>query len=304
MAEPASESILALLLKAVDEIKKVLYGQDDKKKLVQFKSPELNKRVGSFIINGDVNAPIIVVQQDEAISFGRVDNPIIKEKLEKGNKDTEVVESHFSEEYKDVLKHELRTEYSYLFIKNLDVKYKALIKASQYVKELYENGDQDIAQKRKEELVTDYESYGRKFCNLYTEDYIPEVLQYINEVKLVDKLAIQFLLDHIVNYNGILFVHQWTEEGDVIKKIRAFLVTNLNYIAIHGCGSNTKKVKQIKTAIETNISKKELEGYELKDKLTSKEESNKIKRHSIFIFNEKGRKTYEEFQNRIFKGFI
>ena len=60
----------------------------------------------------------------------------------------------------------------------------------------------------------------------------------------------------------------------------------------------------MKRMLDSKVAKVGEGKYEIKEKHTAKDSSNKTNRHSIFIFNDKGKSTYEDFQNKIFKGFI
>ncbi len=294
---------LGVLFKAVAKLLELLSSAKDK--IFRYKDEKTNKKVQDLIINGDVNAPIFIVSRNGQISFGSMEwekyNGWIKNRLEKG-RPTSIVNTKFNKEYTEYEEFYSESEYPYPFIKLLDAEYRGLIKASMYVKRLYDVGDRDTAGRRKEELTSTYKN-GRKFCNLYTEGYLPQVLENIKDVGLTDKNMIQQLLEYIVSYKGVHFVHNNTNDSVMLAEIYDNIAIKLDYIAIHGTDSSIEKVKMLLPEIKKMINGTD---YSITDRLKPLDKTKKgdVHRYAIYVYNGKGKKTYIEFMDGVFKGFI
>ncbi len=292
------DPITAFLLKAAEFLlSKIKSGP---KQPFRFKNEELNQELKNYAINAN-NPNVFIIEKGAHVYFGNVSTnaEVIKELLSKGS-NSELVYPDFEEEYKDYSEYNKTHEFPFPFVNELSAKFKGLIKASQYIKDLYEAGDRDIAAQRKEELGRD-NIFVRHFCNLYTAGYIPEALGYINDIGLRDKEIIEKILVDITAYESIFFVHKKTSEAEIIEKISDLIKQNKKYIAVHGAGSNVSKVKKIGQAYEESLKGSP---YVFKEKPTpSQEAPNGVARHSIFIFNNDGERIYNEFNNGSFKGF-
>ncbi|HLC92698.1 MAG TPA: hypothetical protein VJH23_03250 [archaeon] len=298
MSVVGSIPVVGPWLEALGELLKILPILKDK--FLKFKNPELNKGLKQIVINGDVNAPVsvyVIEKSDGDISFGNLDRDKdrqwLAKRLEKGVP-TRVIETKFNEEYDKYKQFFENTDYPYPFVKLLDVAYRARIKECMYIQELYEKGDRDIAAARKLELNQEE----KQFCNLYTEGYIPEVLAYINDIGLIDKNAIQQVLDYVTRYKGVLFVHEGTDKDELLGKVHYYLSLGLNYIAIHGAGINTQTIKKLEPQIQKSANKA---GYNTQHK---QGKIKKVKRYAVFVYNKKGEKIYGEFIAGSFKGFV
>lgn len=294
---------LGVLFKAIARLLELLSSAKDK--IYRYKDEKTNKEVKGLIINGDVNAPLFIVDRNGKLSFGSQEwekyNGWIKNRLEKG-RPTSIVNTKFDKEYEGYGVFYSESDYPHPFIKLLDAEYRGLIKASMYVKKLYDEGDRDTAGRRKEELTSTYKN-GRKFCNLYTEGYIPQVLENIQDVGLTDKNMIQQLLEYIVSYKGVYFVHNNTNDATILAEIYDNITHKLDYMAIHGTDSSIEKVKMLLPEIKKMTNGTD---YSIIDKSKPLDKTKKgdVHRYAIYIYNGKGKKTYIEFMDGTFKGFI
>lgn len=293
---------LGILFKSIAKLLELLSSAKDK--LFRYKDEKTNKEVKGLIINGDVNAPLFIVDRNGQISFGSMEwekyNKWIENRLEKG-RPTSLVNTKFNKEYTEYEEFHSEIEYPHPFIKLLDVEYRGLIKASMYVKKLYDAGDRDTAGRRKEELTNTYNN-GRKFCNLYTEGYLPQVLDNIQKVGLTDKNMIQQLLEYIVSYNGVHFVHSNTNDSVILAEIYDNIALKLDYVAIHGTDSSIEKVKLLIPELRKMINGTD---YTITDRSKPLDKTKKgdVHRYAIYIYKGNGKKTYIDFMEGAFNGF-
>ena len=280
---------------------------------MRFKDENVNKNVAEFINNGIVNGPVIVIAQGEKNAFTSPDSPLIKESMDKKG-GAELIENTYSEEYYAYKKFDAQYKYPYPFIGSLAPRYKALIKTSSEIVELYKGGDMDIAENRKIKLGNSLAG-GRHFCNLYGAGYIPQLLSYINKVKLSDADLIQQLLEHTLRYNGIIFVSNVTnvtENSTLYGRVLKLIMYDsrgdhefsqpLHYIAIHAFGAAVPFLKEIKAELEKRLAENTIflgMGYKIKfEHLRENAYSN-----VIFILDDIGEKVYSEYMENNFKGF-
>ena len=267
--------------------------------------------MASLINNGTINGPVIVVTQGEKSAFASPDSPLIKESMDKKG-GAELVENTYSEEYDTYKKFDAKYKYPHPFIEFLSPRYKALIKTSNEIVELYKHGDMDIAEDRKVRLGESLWG-GRHFCNLYGAGYMPQLLDYINKVKLSDANLTQQLLEHTLRYVGVIFVSSATTDKVMLYERVSKLMRYdshgdhewsqpLHYIAIHAFGAAVPFLKEIKTELERNLSANTnflSMGYKIKfEHLRENAYSN-----VIFIFDDVGERVYGEYMNNNFKGF-
>ncbi len=293
--------IFSAILGAISFLKDYFSKKQNEQQIVKFKEKELTEGIAQLYINGNIRTINIYVIKDENnnTAFASRNNEQIKKSLDKGGTG-EIIENKFSAVYDDYVKFDKEKDYPYPFIKLLDTKYKALIKASFYIESLYKLGDRDIATQRKDSLEKDFPNLGRNFCNLYTAGYIPDVLKFIDEIGLSDGNAINKILDSVITYNNIFFVHQNTDLDILISKLILNAEKGEHYNAIHGAGTNVKKVQYIE---EEARNKEVITQKYIIENSSDKSESG-VNLYSAFFFDIQGKKIYEQFTGGAFKGFI
>ena len=260
----------------------------------------VNKEVASVIIKGNVtNSPINVIVQDGKTAFAGSEADIIKERLSRQD-GAELLEQKFSAEYEDYMGKAPKIGYKYDFINNLDQKYRALIKSSEYVSELYARGDMDLAEQKKRELDRGIDK-GSHFCNLYSVGYIPQLFNYVDKTGVTDKAIIQPLIDHTINYEGAIFVNRWSEKEKIINSILKLMESNTRYIAVHGLGVATPIMDNIYSEIMvlTKFDRLLNTSSYANPPIYKKDRKQRI----LFIFNKEGSRIYDEFIKENFKGF-
>ena len=218
----------------------------------------------------------------------------------------------YSEEYDSYKKFDANYKYPYTFIESLAPRYKALIKTSSEIVELYKHGAMDIAEDRKVRLGGSLVG-GRHFCNLYGAGYIPQLLDYINKVKLSDANLTQQLLEHTLGYAGVIFVSSATTDKFMLyEKVSKLMKYDshgdhewsqpLHYIAIHAFGAAIPVLKETKIELEKNLATNKnflSMGYKIKfEHLRENAYSN-----VIFIFDDIGERVCSEYMDNKFKGF-
>jgi hypothetical protein len=289
--------ILSAILSAIAWLRDKLKREPNK--IVRVADESVNREAARVIIEGNVtNSPIVIVQ-DGKIAFAGNEADIIRARLSKQD-GAELLEQQFSAEYMDYLGKAPKIKYKHNFIKKLDEKYRALIKSSDYIKELYAAGDMDLAERKKNELDRSIDK-GSHFCNLYSVGYIPQLLDYIEKTGVTDKNIIQQLLDHTINYEGAIFVNRWTEKDGVIDLILKLMEHKIKYIAVHGFGTAAPIMDKIHS---------EIMALTKFDRLLSDSSytnppvyEKKGRRRILFIFNKDGARIHEEFTKGEFTGF-
>ncbi len=291
-----------VLLKAIERVTEFFKNIGSSKKVVKLKDNIANKELASMIIRGDVNAPVnvnVIVQGDK-YAFSGNESDLIQKALgspEKG----ELVKSEFAEEYKEYQLKDAKIKYKFNFVNDLDAKYKALVKLSEYIISLYNKGDMDIAEQKKTELDRGIPK-GRHFCNLYSVGYIPQLFSHINKIGLSDKATIQQLIEHTTNYSGVAFVNQWNSSAErLISQCCERMRANTKYMAVHGLGTAGSMAKNIGTELRANA---DFNGLLTTNGYTFKETPGSPKKgYAFFIFNEEGATIWGDFTQGKFKGF-
>ena len=293
--------IFSGVLEVISFIKDFFNKKQNEQRIISFKEKELTDGIAQLNINGSIGSLNIYVIKDENnnTAFASKNNEQIKKSLDRAGSG-EIIENKFSEVYDEYVKFDKEKDYPYPFINRLDTKYKALIKASSYIESLYKLGDRDIAAQRKNSLEKDFPNLGRKFCNLYTAGYVPEVLKFIDEIGLSDGNTINKILDSVITYNNIFFVHQNTDLDILTSKLILNAEKGEHYNAIHGAGMNVQKVQHI----EKEAKNKEVITQKYRIENSQDKSESGVDLYSVFFFDAQGQKIYEQFTSGAFKGFI
>lgn len=290
--------ILSAILSALAWIRDKLKREPNK--IVKLKDESLNKEVANLLVKGNVtNSTINVITQGGKTAFAGNEASIMKERLNKQD-GAELLEQKFSAEYEDYVGKAPKIEYKYDFINNLDQKYRALVKSSEYIMELYAGGDMDLAERKKNELDRGIDK-GSHFCNLHSVGYISQLFDHIAKTGVTDKAMIQTLIDHTINYEGVIFVNRWSEKEKIINLILKLMGSNIRYIAIHGLGAAALLMDKIYSEIMV-LPKFDrlLNDNSYVDPPTYKKDG---KQRGFFIFTKEGSRIYDEFMKENFKGF-
>ena len=137
-------NLLGIITKGIERLASFFNDITKSNKIVKFKDENVNKELSKVIINGDVNAPlnVTIAVQGDKVAFAGNSSDLIKRVLSEPEKG-ELIQTDFALEYEDYNKKEKSISYKHKFLNGLDPKYKALVKASEYIKELYNKGDMD-----------------------------------------------------------------------------------------------------------------------------------------------------------------
>lgn len=171
--------------------------------------------------------------------------------------DVKVIDNKF---YERIQKNNSITDSDQLlsrYYNNLDIQNKNILQQSFKVKKLYEI-DPVEAQRIKDDIGYQYGKDGRKLCNLYTQNYINQLVEFLEmfhaeDISQVSKVINGEINNFLENSDYIFFIHVNSNENTVISKIFYGLNHSVEFIALHGAGLNVDKVVYIKDKIIDEI---------------------------------------------------
>lgn len=250
------QELLSILeaLKTFYDIKKLTEAQ-----LIELKDP---KNRQEFINNRDVNVNILEFNGGTYV-FNKDFMPqevkqYIKEQYTLGienPRDIEIIEDKFSQriEKNEAIAGEdpkLSQYYQYLDNNN-----KNILKLAYKVKYWYEH-DCEEANFIKADIGEQYKQYGNKLCNLYTEEYINKLIDYLEdkyELNLADlnKIINSEIINFVNNSDYIYFIHSNSNRIRIIHKIENAISIRVSYIAVHSaCDYHVKIARYIFESIK------------------------------------------------------
>jgi hypothetical protein len=235
-----------------------------------------NSELRRDFLNNNPNATIVIVEGNMYLGDltalnsqeKQTLNATLSEKKEENmKKQVDIIESDFYERIKKLKLGSPIDKKINPFMPFLEPDVRNILSLSVYAKKLFDDGDSKEAKRIREDIGNQYGKDGRKLCNLYLSGYIDGMTEYLQVFYEGDvekmKLDINQKIKRFVKDSDyILFIHSESLEPEITEEVNNLINLNKEYIAIHGAGSNIRKVRKILATLKETITN---EGYDINE---------------------------------------
>jgi len=151
----------------------------------------------------------------------------------------------------------------------LTPEYRSILRLATYAESLINKAEHAKAQKVKDDIGYSYGRRGRKLCNLYTQSYVTQMINYYSEVlsEAKDKEELKQYINGLVSLviegsEYVFFVNPSHKKEELARQIISAMEKKVGYIALHSAGSSN--IRKTEVVLEMVSEKIEELGYDVK----------------------------------------
>ena len=250
LMEPVISSIKASL-----ELGKVILIKDKnlveqlKQKEIVDKLSKMSNQGNIIFINGDHNQ-VYITNWEKISSQNKEDllKQFSNDKNEEVKKEINIIDQEFSsriQHFRNAKSSDRKIEKIFPF---LEPEYRNILRLAIYVKELYNDNNPQEASLVKMDIGYQYGKEGRKLCNLYSNEYIVTMIDFLFAYHDGDEAKVGVEISRRISElvkKPIFYIHQRYQISTVVTEIYLAFHRKESYIAIHAAGQNIKNAEEI-----------------------------------------------------------